>query len=203
MLPKVLLICGTLNQTKMMEQVGGQFAADFDCWFTPFYGDGIIDVLARQGLLDFTAISGPLRRRTYRYLRQAGLKIDDRGIRNDYDLVISGTDLIVQQNIRHKPLVVVQEGIMEPLNLLLGLVQTVGLPRFMANTAATGLSDAYDVFCVASEGYRELFIARGVRPEKIAVTGIPNFDDVEQLHDNDFPYRDFVLIATSNARETF
>ena len=30
-------------------------------------------------------------------------------------------------------------------------------------------------FCVASEGYRDLFISKGVKPEKIYVTGIPNF----------------------------
>jgi hypothetical protein len=35
------------------------------------------------------------------------------------------------------------------------------------------------------------------------VTGIPNFDAVEALRNNDFPHRDFVLICTSNARETF
>jgi hypothetical protein len=35
------------------------------------------------------------------------------------------------------------------------------------------------------------------------VTGIPTFDRVDAYRSNDFPYRDFVLICTSNARETF
>lgn len=187
MRPRALLICGTLNQTKMMEKIGGELAPEFDCWFTPFYGDGVVDVMARQGLLNFTAIGGPLRRRTHGYLRRAGVQIDDRGPRHDYDLIVTCTDLVIQSNIRGKPIVLVQEGIMEPANLQLGLVQSVGLPRHFANTAATGLSDAYDGFCVASEGYRELFIERGVRPQRLAVTGIPNFEEAEQCKDNEFP----------------
>jgi hypothetical protein len=47
----------------------------------------------------------------------------------------------------------------------------------LAGTAATGLSDAYHAFCVASEGYRDFFIRKGARPEKIIITGIPNFDN--------------------------
>lgn len=61
----------------------------------------------------------------------------------------------------------------------------------------------YDLFCVASKGYRDLFINKGVRPEKIAVTGIPNFDSVDSYRKNDFPYHDYVLAATSSNRETF
>jgi hypothetical protein len=67
----------------------------------------------------------------------------------------------------------------------------------------TGLSDRYDYFCVASEGYRELFIEKGIRPEKIVVTGIPNFDNCSEYLGNDFPYHNFVLVATSDTRETF
>jgi len=55
---------------------------------------------------------------------------------------------------------------------------------------------------VASPGYRDLFIRKGVKPEKIVVTGIPNFDHVESFRQNDFPYHDFVLAATSSRRET-
>src|SRR5262249_40507605 len=86
---------------------------------------------------------------------------------------------------------------------LFWLVEHIGLPRVFANTAAFGLSDGYEVFCVASPGARNLFRAKGVRAEKMVVTGIPNFDQVDADMNNDFPYRDFVLICTSNARETF
>jgi hypothetical protein len=77
------------------------------------------------------------------------------------------------------------------------------VPRVFANTAAFGLSDAYEVFCVASQGARELFRRKGVRDEKMVVTGIPNFDDMRSYLNNDFPERGFVLVCTSNARETF
>jgi hypothetical protein len=91
---------------------------------------------------------------------------------------------------------------LEPEGLRYQLVRRLGMPRFLANTAATGLSDAYELFCVASQGYREQFIQKGVKPEKIAVTGIPNFDNARVYLKNDFPYRHYVLAATSSHRET-
>jgi hypothetical protein len=45
-------------------------------------------------------------------------------------------------------------------------------------------------------------VSKGVRPEKIVVTGIPNFDDCERYRRNDFPHRDYVLVCTSDTRET-
>jgi hypothetical protein len=84
------------------------------------------------------------------------------------------------------------------------LVKRFGwLPRWVSSTAATGLSHAYDVFCIASEGYRELFIRKGVAPQKTIVTGIPNFDSCAQYLDNDFPHRHYVLVCTSDTRETW
>ncbi len=57
--------------------------------------------------------------------------------------------------------------------------------------------------CVASEGYRDFFARKGIRREKLVVTGIPNFDNCDSYLDNDFPYHHFVLVATSDARETY
>src|SRR5262249_11534556 len=112
-------------------------------------------------------------------------------------------DLILQNNIERKRIVLVQEGLTEPEGFLFWLVKHLGVPRVFANTAAFGLSDGYEVFCVASPGARHLFRAKGVRAEKMVVTGIPNFDRVDAYTANEFPYKDFVLICTSNARETF
>lgn len=67
----------------------------------------------------------------------------------------------------------------------------------------SGLSNAYDIFCVASEGYAQHFMRKGVRPEKLAVTGIPNFDDLQSNLNNAFLQRDFLLVGTSPLRETF
>src|SRR5262249_8520405 len=100
-------------------------------------------------------------------------------------------------------IVLVQEGLTEREGFLFWLVKHLGVPRVFANTAAFGLSDGYEVFCVASKGARDLFRAKGVRDGQMVITGIPHFHDVIRLRDNDFPHRNVVLICTSNARETF
>jgi hypothetical protein len=45
-------------------------------------------------------------------------------------------------------------------------------------------------------------VGKGAHPERIVVTGIPNFDDCARYLKNDFPLRDYVLVCTSDARET-
>jgi hypothetical protein len=198
----VLLICGTLNQTKAMLQIGAELAG-YRCYYAPFYCDGHLLRASERGQLDFTVLSGPLRERSLQRLRDARVPIDERGEGRAYDLVVTCTDLIIQQNIKGKRIVLVQEGLTEPEGILYWMVKHLGIPRVFANTAAFGLSDAYEVFCVASSGSRDLFVRKGVRPEKIVITGIPTFDNVDAYRDNDFPLHDFVLVCTSNARETF
>jgi hypothetical protein len=198
----VLLVCGTLNQTRAMLAIGAQLA-EHDCYYTPFYCDGHLLRASRRGQLDFTVLAGPLRERSLRHMREANAPIDDRGEGRDYDLVVTCTDLVIQQNIKHKRIVLVQEGLTEPEGFLFRLVKHGMLPRVFANTAAFGLSDAYEVFCVASAGARDMFRAKGVRDDKMVVTGIPNFDHVDAYRNNDFPHLGYVLICTSNARETF
>jgi hypothetical protein len=83
------------------------------------------------------------------------------------------------------------------------LVKYLNFPRWMASTSVTGISNYYDKFCVASEGYRKLFIQKGVNPEKIEVTGIPNFDNCIEFLNNDFPHHGYALVATSDVRETY
>ncbi|MBF0556008.1 MAG: hypothetical protein HQK96_15900 [Nitrospirae bacterium] len=198
---KILFICGSLNQTTQMHQVS-RHLSDYGCYFTPYYGDGIVKVLARRGLLDFTVLGGSFRQGTERYLQEHLCNIDYGGKANNYDLALTCSDLIVQNNIRNKKVILVQEGMTDPENIIYHLVKGLGLPRYFASTSMTGLSNAYEKFCGASEGYRDLFIRKGVRPEKIVVTGIPNFDNVRQYLNNDFPYKNFVLVATSDTRET-
>src|SRR5215510_1415422 len=198
----ILLVCGTLNQTRAMVAIGNQLA-DHNCYYTPFYCDGHLLRASQRGQLDFTVLAGPLRERSVAFMRAAKLPIDDRGEAREYDLIVTCTDLILQDNIEDKRIVLVQEGLTEREGFLYWLVKYVGIPRVFANTAAFGLSDGYEVFCVASPGARELFRAKGVRSEKMVVTGISNFDNVGAYMNNDFPHRNFVLICTSNARETF
>lgn len=200
---KILFICGSLNQTMQMHKIAQHLMSEYDCYFTPYYADGIINFLARLGWLDFTVLGGRHRRETDDYLAKNKLKVDERGEKNQYDLIITCSDLIVQKNLKGKRLVLVQEGITEPEGFVYKLVRWLKLPRYLANTATNGLSDAYDIFCVASQGYIEHFIRKGVKPEKIAVTGIPNFDDMESFYQNKFPLRGYVLVATTPYRETF
>jgi hypothetical protein len=132
------------------------------------------------------------------------MRLDVGGLAREYDLVVICTDLIVPKHIRRRKIVLVQEGMTEPETVLFHLARNFQwVPRWIAGTSTTGLSDAYEKFCVASEGYRNLFIRKGVNPEKIVVTSIPNFDNCEQFLRNDFKYRDFVLVCTSDNRETF
>jgi hypothetical protein len=201
---KVLCIGGSLNQTSMVHAVATQLRDDYDCWFTPFYPDpGPQTMLHQAGALKFCIMGGSFLAQTQRYLQEHDLPVDYGGRRHDYHLVIMTTDLVVQRNIRRKPIVLIQEGMTDPETLVFHLVKRLGLPRYLASTATTGLSDAYQVFCVASEGYRDFFVRKGVRPEKIVVTGIPNFDNTARFCHNRFPYRHYVLAATSDTRETF
>ena len=202
MAENILFICGSLNQTTMMHKISMQLE-ECNCFFTPYYADGMEDFAARIGLLNFCVLGGRHMQETKTYLADHNLPTDYRAKQNNYDLVVTCSDLIVPNNIRGKRLVLVQEGITEPEGLVYRLVKLFKLPRYLANTATTGLSDAYDIFCVASHGYQEHFTKKGVRPEKIAVSGIPNFDNLSSFCENDFPFRDYVLVATSPLRETF
>lgn len=200
---KILLIGGSLNQTTQMHQVAQQLA-DHDCFFAPFYAEGVIDWAAHLGWLNHTVLGGRHHRDTLQYLQDHHLPVDFYGSANDYDLVITCSDLILPRNIQRTRLVLVQEGITTPEGWAYQFVRHLRfLPRFIANTSATGLSDAYDLFCVASEGYRKLFLRKGVRAEKIAVTGIPNFDNLQEYVENSFPYQGYVLVATTPLRENF
>ncbi len=199
---RALYICGSINQTRMVHQVARQLP-QFDAYFTPYYCDGFIKLVCRAGLLDFTVMGGQFLQQTLRYLKTHRLALDREGRNGRYDLVVTCSDLIVPRNILGPKLVLVQEGMTDPETLAFHLVKALKLPRWTAQTAATGLSDMYDIFCVASDGYRDLFIRKGVRPDKIRVTGIPNFDDCASFLGNDFPYRDYVLVATSDRRETY
>src|SRR5262245_10377213 len=140
----ILLICGTRNQTNAMLQIGAQLG-EHNCYYTPFYCDGHLLRASQRGWLDFTVLGGALRERSVKYLRDAGVPIDERGEGRDYDLVVTCTDLIIQANIRGKRIVLVQEGLTEPEGLVYLMVKHWGVPRVFANTAAFGMSDAYEV----------------------------------------------------------
>ncbi len=201
---KILYICGSLNQTTQMHQISKELP-EYDAYFAPYYPDGYgyIRVVTNAGLLSMTILGGQAKQRTINYLREHNLNWDMNGSLHNYDLVYTCSDLLIQKNIRDKNLILVQEGMTDPENFVYYLVKHLKLPRWIASTSVTGLSYAYDKFCVASEGYKELFIGKGVDRKKIEVTGIPNFDNNKEFLDNDFPYHSYVLVATSDMRETY
>jgi len=198
---KILFIGGSMNQTTMMHQIANQLK-EYDYYFTPYYSDGKELIGIKLGILNNTVLGGVFRERTEEYIDKHGLQLDYAGKNNDYDLVVTSSDLIIQKNIKRKKIVLVQEGMTDPQNWLYHLVKLLHLPRYTASTSTTGLSNAYDVFCVASEGYKEFFIKSGCNADKIVVTGIPNFDNCAQYLNNDFPHKDYVLACTSDMRET-
>jgi hypothetical protein len=200
---RILFICGSRNQTTQMHQIASALP-EHEHAFTPFYVDGPLEWARRAGLVEFTVAGGKLVRRCLDYLEGQGLPVDMRGAAGGYDLVLSPSDLFVQGNARQGRLVLVQEGILDPEDWLFRLWRRFPfLPRWLAGTSTSGLSHAYDRFCVASGGYRAHFIRNGIPAEKIEVTGIPNFDDCRRYHQNDFTHRGYVLVCTSDARETF
>ena len=205
--PRVLFICGNRNHTTTMHAIARELP-DCERWFSPYYADrgSLLDLGGRAGLLEFVALGREFRRRCLAYLDRHELAIDIGGVRGGYDLVVTCSDLIVPSNIAGIPLVAVQEGMIDPKLFWWRVMERVpwlGLPRWAAGTACTGLSHAYDAYCVASEGYRRDFIERGARPERLVITGLPNFDNFAGYIRPGHWIEGAVLACTSDGRETF
>jgi hypothetical protein len=199
---RILFICGSLNQTTQLHQIA-RHLPEYEHWYTPYYADGLLEIARRLRLLEFTILGYKLRKRCEDYLERHQLPVDMHGAADDYDLVVTCTDLVMPRNVRDKRVVVVQEGILDPPSFGLTLWRRFPwLPLYLAGTATTGLSNLYERFCVASEGYRQHFISEGAPAHRVVVTGMPNFDDCQRYYENDFPHRGYVLACTSDARET-
>src|SRR4030043_85126 len=200
---RIFFLCGSMNQTTQMHQIS-EHLPEYEHSFSPYYVHGFDEILRRLGLIEFTISGDKLSGCCRRYLQDHGLPINYQGKNRPYDLVVTCSDVYLQKNIRDHRIVLVQGGITAPESIWFRLVKRFRfLPRWLAGTSATGLSDAYRAFCVASPGYRDFFIRKGVRPEKSVVTGIPNFDDCRRYCNNDFPYQHYVLATTSPLREIF
>jgi hypothetical protein len=200
---KVLFICGSRNQTTQMHQIA-QELPEVEAWFTPYYATGFEEVLRRLKLTEFTVLGHKLVTHCLEYLQDNQLRLDFAGQRNDYDLVVTCSDLVIQRNIRDTKVILVQEGITDPENSFFSVARKMRfLPRWLSGTSSSGLSDGYDYFCVASEGYQDQFICNGVKADKLRVTGIPNFDNCKEYEINDFPHHGYVLVCTSDLREKY
>ena len=192
-----------MNQTTQMHQIAHELP-EYRNFFSPHYCDGTLELLRKANLLESTILGNRHIDRCMEYLQHHNLDVDFQGRNGNYDLVVTCSDLVIPKNILRSRVLLVQEGMTDPETLVYQLVRRFRfLPRWLSSTAAMGISNQYDRFCVASEGYRDLFTRKGAKREKLVVTGIPNFDDCKKYLRNTFPYRNYVLVCTSDVRETY
>jgi hypothetical protein len=202
---KVLFITGSLNQTSQMHQIANELP-DMDCWFSQLFTDWALGnfLLHRTSIFNGIIMSDKFREKSEAYLRQHDLQIDYRARLNTYDLVVYCSDMLIPARMRQCKTIWVQEGMVDKYNLLSKIVKTLKLPPSLCgNTSLNGSSNICDIYCAASAGYKQYFTKKGTEASRIVVTGMPNYDHIEQYMDNDFPYHDYVMVATTDMRETF
>ena len=202
---KILFIVGSANQTNQMHQISEYLKDEYECWFSQFMPDTWYEKWALgKGWIDFTILGGTFKANADKYLRDNNLQNDYMANKNKYDLTVFCTDLIVPRKLRKSKTIWVQEGMVDPVTPWSKFVRaTAGVipPYFAMGTSLNGSSDLCDIYCTASEGYKNFYDDMGTNRNKIAVTGIPNFDNIAQYLNNDFPHKGYVLVATSDIRE--
>lgn len=179
---------------------------EFDCWFSQLFTDNSLlnFLINNTPLLNGTVLSNNYRSKSEKYLGMHGLQIDYGAKLNQYDLVVFCSDIIVPLRMRNTKTVWVQEGMVDKYTLLSKLVKSLDLPPFLCgNTSLNGSSNVCDVYCTASAGYKQYFTEKGTDNKKMAVTGMPNYDNLKQFLNNDFPHRNYVMVATTDMRETY
>lgn len=202
---KILFITGSLNQTSQMHQIS-KHLGDFDCFFSQIFTEDALlkAVLKHTSFADGSVLANHFKVRAECYLNQHGLQIDDKGCKNQYDLVVFCSDMVIPEKFKSTKTIWVQEGMIDKRTVLTGLVKALGLPPyFTADTSLNGSSNICDIYCCASDGYRNYLIKQGTDARKLIVTGIPNFDNHREFLDNDFPHHNYVMVATTDMRETF
>jgi len=179
---------------------------DFDCWFSQIFAD----TAALRALVKYTpfangtVVADSFREKSEHYLRQLGAQLDYLGDKNEYDLVVNCSDMIVAKKFRKTKTIWVQEGMIDKPTLLTGLVKGFGLPAYYTgDTSLNGSTNVCDIYCTASEGYKNYFADYGTDASKLIVTGIPNYDNQLEFVNNDFPFHGYVMVATSDMRETY
>lgn len=202
---KILFIIGSPNQTTQMYQIYLNLKDEFDCYFTQFFvGDWLMYTAWKLRTLEHSIVSGHFKEMGDKFVREHNLQYDYAGaaLGNKYDLIFMCTDMAYPKICRETKTIFVQEGMTDPLSGWAKFIKKLKLPPYMAlKTSLNGSSNRSDIYCVASEGYKNFFSAMGTDAERIAVTGIPNYDNAAEFVNNDFPYKDYVLVCTSDIRE--
>jgi hypothetical protein len=203
---KILFLVGSPNQTTQMHQIASALS-EYDCYFSQLYSTHpLIKWGVKRGLFDNTILAGKFKQQSDQYLKEHRLRNDYAAsvYTHTYELVVCCSDLLVDPSIRTRKTVFVQEGMTDPVTPWARIVHFLKLPALVAmNTAFNGSGNKCDIYCVASEGYKQQFIKYGTEARRILVTGIPNYDDIQALRFNNFPHSDYVMVATSDIRETY
>lgn len=203
---KILFLVGSINQTTQMHKIA-TVLSEYDCFFSQLYSTHpLIKWGVKRRLFDSTILAGRFKQQSDHYLKAHGLVNDyaAESFKNTYDMVVCCSDLLVDPSIRTTKTVFVQEGMTDPVTLWGRIVHLLKLPAVLAmNTAFNGGGNKCDIYCVASEGYKQQFTRYGTDAQRILVTGIPNYDDIGIFRNNSFPHSDYVMVATSDIRETF
>jgi hypothetical protein len=156
--------------------------------------------------METTILSGHFRQKGEQFVKDHGLQYDYAGkqLGNTYDMVFMCTDATFPKVARNAKSIWIQEGMVDPLDGWGKMVKRLGLPSYMAGrTSLNGCMNYADIYCAASEGYKSYFTKMGTESDRIIITGMPNFDNAAQYLDNDFPHKDYVLVCSSDIRETF
>lgn len=188
-----------------MHQISEQLP-EYDCFFSQIFTDSpVLKFLKKHTSLgDNTILAGQFKARSEEYLQRHGLNLDYAAEKHHYELVVYCSDLIVASCLRNNKSIWVQEGMIDKPTFVSNAVKKLGLPAyFSGNTALNGSTNQFDIYCAASEGYRDYFANGGTDREKLFVTGIPNYDNCIKFLNNNFPYHDYVMVATSDLRETY
>jgi len=202
---KILLLTGSMNQTTQMLKIAEELKPDYDCWFSQAFSDNpLINFLTdHTSLLNKTIIAHPFRKAAEQYIMARGYPVDYRARRQAYDLVLFCSDLIVPRRLRKTRTVWIQEGMIDRMTGWSRLVHRLRLPPVLCcNTSLNGSRNICDLYCAASQGYRQHLAYMGTDLRKIIVTGMPNYDHAGAYRHNSFPHRDYVMVATTDMRET-
>jgi hypothetical protein len=201
---RILFLTGSMNQTTQMQQIAS-YLPEFDCYFSQFFSDNpVIASAIKMGLLDNTVMGLPLRNKSESYMKANGMRMDYQANDREYDLVVFCSDLLFPTKFIGTKTIWIQEGMIDPFTTMSKIIKKLKLPRYLSmGTSLNGTSNLCDVYCAASAGYRDYIIQHGTDAAKVVITGIPNYDNLEKFRQNDFPHRDYVMVATTDMRETY
>ncbi|MBW4889284.1 hypothetical protein KXQ82_06135 [Mucilaginibacter sp. HMF5004] len=202
---KILFTTGSMNQTIQVHEIASELS-EYDCWFSHLFSDSwsINAAIKHTNWIDGTIMGNEFRLNAEKYLKAHGAQIDYRAQINDYDLIVYCSDLLIPKRMQSAKTIWIQEGMVDRMTMASKIVKALNLPRWWSfNTSLNGSSNICDVYCIASEGYKSYFTKRGSDNTKMFVTGMPNYDDLTRFANNDFPYHNYVMVATSDMRETF